>query len=105
MKDRTSGVPTPLLRWWRSHRPLGWSLDEHLNNPDVNLTEPEDRNLARFVARLVKSPQEYQIVGYVNRRVVESHRAGVVSPILDKQDDFIIPIYALVDLRHDKEDS
>lgn len=31
-----SPVEKAALAWWRSHRPVGWTLQEHLEHPKIN---------------------------------------------------------------------
>lgn len=38
-------------RWWRSKRPRGWTLAQHLESPWVNLSAPADIALAEAIAR------------------------------------------------------
>lgn len=40
------------FRWWRSHRPIGWSLEDHLKRPTVNCVTKLERQLARDVSSL-----------------------------------------------------
>lgn len=41
------------LRWWRSKRPIGMNMREHISNPIVNIEDMYDRNLANAVAIFV----------------------------------------------------
>lgn len=41
----------PARKWWRMNRPVGWTLSQHLKNPTVNTTTPDEGALARAVAR------------------------------------------------------
>lgn len=40
------------IAWWRTLRPLGWSLHQHAANPTVNCNGPDECNLALAVAKL-----------------------------------------------------
>jgi hypothetical protein len=40
--------------WWEAHRPLSYSLDNHLADPTVNLHTKEEKNLALTIANMVK---------------------------------------------------
>jgi len=43
------------LKWWKGHRPLGYSEAEHLANPQINLLDRHREGaLAMAVAELVK---------------------------------------------------
>lgn len=37
-------------RWWRGHRPMGWTLGQHIENPAVNCSSQFDVELALAVA-------------------------------------------------------
>ena len=39
------------VSWWRQHRPVGWSVAKHLENPAVNCTTVTERRLAVAAAR------------------------------------------------------
>lgn len=41
-------------RWWRSRRPIGWTIDDHLAQPVVNCVDAAEIALARAVARGMK---------------------------------------------------
>jgi hypothetical protein len=41
------------VEWWSHHRPNGWSLEQHLGNPRINLSQPWEKDLAMRVAELV----------------------------------------------------
>jgi len=40
------------LQWWRSCRPVGWTIRMHLAAPDVNTATHSDANLASVIAAL-----------------------------------------------------
>jgi GNAT superfamily N-acetyltransferase len=47
------------VKWWRMHRPDGWSEAEHLKNPCVNANSTERSSvLAKVVARYVSSRKQ-----------------------------------------------
>jgi hypothetical protein len=37
--------------WWEFHRPIGWSLEQHLANPGVNTFNKIEKALALEVAK------------------------------------------------------
>jgi len=45
---------TSAIRWWKSVRPAGWDLHDHLAAPDVNLSTNEEKQLAVAIARAVE---------------------------------------------------
>lgn len=46
-------------KWWEMHRPVGWTLEQHLANPTINTTASEaDRALARAVAKAIFGDEE-----------------------------------------------
>ena len=49
-------VTDAAIAWWESHRPLGWTLDDHLKTPDVNCTVTTEQELAYAVASIVSKP-------------------------------------------------
>lgn len=53
-RQALSELQAATLAWWEGHRPVGWDLREHLNNPDVNTTSTRDRLLAQAVAAAVE---------------------------------------------------
>jgi hypothetical protein len=46
-------VADEAIAWWEGKRPCGWSVDEHLNNPTVNVN-PADHGLAEAVSSWVR---------------------------------------------------
>lgn len=42
------------LAWWINKRPIGWTEIQHLDNPEINCTIPE-QDLARRVAHQVRA--------------------------------------------------
>ena len=44
--------------WWERHRPIKWTLAEHLELPSVNTATSAEGDLARAVARIVKASAE-----------------------------------------------
>jgi len=41
------------VAWWKAKRPIGWSLERHLENPVVNCITDIENALARKVAVVV----------------------------------------------------
>jgi len=39
------------VSWWREHKPRGWSISRHLQNPTVNCVTFREKRLARAAAR------------------------------------------------------
>jgi hypothetical protein len=57
--DKQRAASDSLLRealsWWEGHRPVGWDLRQHLDNPTVNAHSTErDAALAQAVASAVE---------------------------------------------------
>lgn len=42
------------MNWWRSRRPLAFSLKDHLENPTINTFDLRERALARACAAIQK---------------------------------------------------
>jgi hypothetical protein len=40
--------------WWKMHRPVGWTEAQHLKNPTVNCSTPDESRLARSVTKWIK---------------------------------------------------
>lgn len=53
-EDLWQQVSRAALRWWKAHRPVGWTTDQHLAEPTVNCVGPNEHKLATEVARMVK---------------------------------------------------
>lgn len=43
------------LQWWRQHRPLAFSEEDHLENPQINVATDVEKTLALAVARALKT--------------------------------------------------
>lgn len=43
-----------ILAWWAQHRPLSFSLDDHVANPTVNLSSDADKELGRVAGWIAK---------------------------------------------------
>ena len=48
-------VTDAALNWWRSIRPIGYKLMDHLNNPEVNTTNDAESRLANAVAEYLEA--------------------------------------------------
>lgn len=54
-RDAQEAALQASLAWWEAHRPDGWDLRQHLDNPTVNATGAEaDARLATAVAAAVE---------------------------------------------------
>ena len=53
-RDEALRVQSAALAWWRAHRPVGWTREEHLREPTVNTLTDREKRLARTVAALAK---------------------------------------------------
>lgn len=42
------------VRWWMSHRPLGFNREQHLANPTVNLKTDPEKTLGRAVGHWLR---------------------------------------------------
>jgi len=42
--------------WWTSKRPVGWSEENHLKTPAINVSTPSEAHLALAVAYKVQRP-------------------------------------------------
>lgn len=54
MSTRMTQLERAAWKWWTWRRPLGYTEQEHLENPEVNCAGPTDAALARVVASMVK---------------------------------------------------
>lgn len=54
MKPPEEALQDAAVAWWRSHRPVGYSEVEHLDNPRVNCSSGEEKRLAIAVAGFLK---------------------------------------------------
>lgn len=39
------------IKWWSIHKPVDWTLAQHLGNPTVNLPTPAEQALAIAIAK------------------------------------------------------
>lgn len=53
-RTNLTGLQQAALHWWEMHRPIGWTLRQHLDNPRVNTATPAERQLAESVAAAVE---------------------------------------------------
>jgi hypothetical protein len=42
------------LKWWKTYRPKGFTLSQHLENPCINMKRKEDRELAKEIATILR---------------------------------------------------
>lgn len=54
MSDTTDEIVRAAVQWWEFHRPLSFTLDEHLEHYAVNTCSEPEKNLARAVANAVR---------------------------------------------------
>lgn len=51
------------IKWWESHRPVTWTFEEHLLNPQVNTDSDSAGELAEAVAEyLINSIQLHRML-------------------------------------------
>lgn len=43
------------IYWWTSKRPIGWTSDQHHENPTINCVSDVERDLALSVANLPRN--------------------------------------------------
>ena len=58
MTRHEAAVLSAALLWWKGHRPLGWSPEQHLKEPAVNVATAGAERLAEAVARYVAADKE-----------------------------------------------
>lgn len=46
--------------WWKAHRPLSWTRDEHLENPTINTSGAIERALAIATASTILRKQNQE---------------------------------------------
>jgi hypothetical protein len=46
------------VRWWARHRPVDWTLQDHMDNPTINTATPAEKKLALVVAAHLKAVKE-----------------------------------------------
>lgn len=54
MSDTTDEIVRAAVLWWEAHRPLSFTLEEHLEHCTVNTCYEPEKNLARAVANAVR---------------------------------------------------
>ena len=55
MKTPEQEIVTAAVKWFRGHRPKDWKLQEHIENPSVNLMSYwSEKPLALAVAKMLK---------------------------------------------------
>lgn len=58
IKPSTKSLEDELRRaafnWWKGKRPMAYSLDDHLSNPEINTSTDRAKRLSRAVATLSK---------------------------------------------------
>lgn len=42
------------VNWWKNKRPLSWSEEFHLENPDINCSTGTEKSLALAIAKALK---------------------------------------------------
>ena len=62
----TEGLCAAAHLWWKHHRPLDWSLGEHLENSTINCTFFE-KQLARAVVRYLEARRGVRLTGKVGK--------------------------------------
>jgi hypothetical protein len=58
MSAKDEMVIARAANWWKHRRPIGWNLEQHLANPQVNCTTDAEAALARSVARMITASEE-----------------------------------------------
>lgn len=46
-------IKNSAMQWWEQHRPVRWTLQQHLQNPTINCATPAENNLARAVSHSI----------------------------------------------------
>ena len=54
--SKTDGgnVIVKAIKWWKMHRPCGWTQAQHLANPTVNTCTDSEKALALSIAEYIK---------------------------------------------------
>jgi hypothetical protein len=47
-------IPEQLLKWWEGFKPVEWDINQHLKNPTVNCKTDREKELALYVAEIMK---------------------------------------------------
>jgi len=53
LKERDE-MANAILSWWKGHRPISFSVQDHIETPTVNLPLNSDKQLARVAAKIAK---------------------------------------------------
>ena len=52
-------LPDVLMDWWEGKRPVGWTLEQHLENPTINCAGSiRDEKLAQYVGQHLNQRQK-----------------------------------------------
>lgn len=54
MSDTTDEIVRAAVHWWESHRPLSFTVHDHVEHCTVNTCYDAEKNLARAVANAVR---------------------------------------------------
>lgn len=54
MSDTTDEIVRAAVHWWESHRPLSFTVHEHVEHYAVNTRDDSEKRLARAVANAVR---------------------------------------------------
>lgn len=46
-----NNIISDAIYWWETHRPLSFTLEQHLKNPTINTSSKAEEQLALSVAR------------------------------------------------------
>ena len=52
------------ISWWHMHRPIDYTLQQHIENPSINTATDPEKQLAIHVAGYIKK----RIAGYIKKR-------------------------------------
>ncbi|MBI4695500.1 MAG: hypothetical protein HY749_15900 [Gammaproteobacteria bacterium] len=53
-----AAIEAAARHWWEQQRPVGWTIEQHLEHPRVNTTSPSESALAIAVARVIRVEHE-----------------------------------------------
>jgi hypothetical protein len=65
--------------WWRAHRPIGWTVVDHLRQPIVNALTPREIRLAMAVASLIRMERQAGKIHGASRAETPKERSIVRS--------------------------
>lgn len=98
------------VEWWKQHKPLTFSLEEHLRNPTINIPGyHHDATLARAVAALVKtswqSDEASSLVAdlYIYARLLEKGKSLHEKAVLMRRAEAFLEIRSVEDDTTPKE--